>query len=1464
VDNDHGFLVKNISHGYIMKDTCFLKTVVYCMNGMQTVNISAFVRKAIVSIDVYSLLANWLQHLQNRHEDHMTLFASVFPAGPPASNSYPITNKKRQKETVDVQIGLTFLERLAVELFYKLTRLQDILKADGASKNWFEVLAKMDPHIAAIYESLLKQTSKEWHQRFNDIASDQYEVVKLSQGKEYRQSDSQYRISQLKSANQDFVPVARAMKKLSDEIEFIKTLPGAQSDFIDSLAVDPTWEGNSDWAIEVRQAILNGKESHGKGEFHCVFLEIQNRLSNEREVREKQRLILERLKGTGAIFRSVSKFTHLFRRMNLSYCIELKDDDLTYVLSMQTGWLDIRNCSDLTIRSLGHIMEKCEKLEVLYFSFDLLLKVNALDLITIFFRRRVLMSFRKIYINRYKKFEELMMKFNFQVQVFKDVYEKLRECLPNLEEIYIRDDDLKIDIRIDVASLYQQANHLFSFVTEFMSRYRSPDEHAMYPEPMDMLKLRLLFLTPDEIASHAHFFLRSALTKPEAVDLCFLKQFIGSNMKLLGSTYAWAASENCVNIIQLIETHFEFPDDLRSECLRWLIRNQDETFEAIAGYEKVLKKAVNHEDELKDNIAFAISSISVEKARPYLNYLFKKRPELRDELITSVGMTPLTLAVQLQNFEMVKLLFETGRPDTEKKCKDGAFPMAYALLFRLQEIQTFLFECGARVDIDYSGESMLHLAAFFGEVSFLKMVYEKENDLSLFTTLDSDGDDVLTVAVRKSQKEVVEYLLDIGLESEQAQEIALIANKARIMKNLFTGSSNPTKVKEKHQLLLAQVEIVELFCRNDVQRRILTDFRKAVLYYAIITNNDSLLKFVEDKERLASSMDLNISREEIVNYLLRDLLKAKSIDLKTYWNSPANYEKDLGSLKLMVGLMMSVKLYEESLEIVNVIVHNNFSEVASITDIDHEYLIGLHWKGEILTSLKRYDEAIECYQASLAIKLRIMAACHGSGQSLADSFVSPFSNILQDIRANYLNDVEEKPETDGGNSTTPMSSPTAADSNHVIEDVTDVTEDDTAEQVKENSIGQKTSEYVPLDDEEKSLAIECSKESLEDDLEAKSKPTHIVISVANTYCSIGSLYIFKNEIEKAKTCALEAISLLPEFIRVMIPNANELLCKCDFLLQYNTMKEEIESGKLTAIQKMEKRIFLGSWMHDLLQSGQLADAFKCSQLLVRLDPNSISDRHNLACQFHALAAIESDAEKKNELILNAKTTFEEAMELSTSGKDPACTCFLAEYAMFLVVNYAYLRTIDQKVGDTFHDLVKQGIGMENKKGSGLYYSMVDRFCLPEPLREWLPAAENQMLHFDKSDLLCHYLLCKFVVCHGEIDPAMQNCAEFAIAIDRELLGEFMIAGLRDKFLKRGLTRYHDLYLYCNHALVVRCLKTIRLIVATLRQVASCENNKSFMRMLELKDIGIQILSNIPEFTLLRQDDVELMFPIVKK
>jgi ankyrin repeat protein len=813
VDNDHGFLVKNISHGVIMKDTCFLKTVVYCMNGMQTVNISAFVRKAIVSIDVYSLLIAWLQHLQNRHEDHMTLFASElreFSDESPDSYSYMIWNKQNKAEVAKVQIGLSFVDCLGVDLFYKLMRLQDILRPDGINKNWFEVLAKMDWQVAELYATQLKQTNKQWYQRFNDIASDQYEVVKLSQGTEYRQTDSQYRISQQKSAhqcNKKFGSVDILMINLKAEcVVFVKTLPQAQLKFISTLHVDPSYEGDSTMAIEMRQAILNGKESHGKVTFGCIFAEINKLYIVESKVRAKQRQILERLKGTGAIFKDLNKYTRGFKRMNFSYCIELTDDDLSYHLSFEIEWLDIRNCFDLTILSLGHIMEKCEKLEVLYFSFDLLLKANALDLSIIFGERRVLSKFRKVYINRYRKTPDIIMRFSSQVQVLKQLYGKLREFLPNLEEIYVRDDDLKIDIRIDVASLYQQPIYLFdralhlscyvdhfpdlsligtkllscfdkdsllfSFPAYFMA---SLELYVEYTEPIDLLKLRLLFLPDVDVVNQFVFIFRSAIANAE-FDVSFFNLLSrsseaglpGYSFDTLFNFYFGAAYENHLKFIDFIESHFDLSDDFRSLCLRWLISFDYlvEEVESVAIVsEKILKKCSDYDAVLKSNFEHAIRM----RCRAFVHFVIQTKPELRDAPMSSVGITPLMLAVETRDMELLRILFDSGRPDIERKNMHGISSLDYAIISHFAEIQAFLLEHDASIESECYGKPLLHLAAYVGEVSFIRMVYEKENDLSLFTTLDSDGDDVLTVAVRKSQKEVVDYLLAVGVESEQAQ-----------------------------------------------------------------------------------------------------------------------------------------------------------------------------------------------------------------------------------------------------------------------------------------------------------------------------------------------------------------------------------------------------------------------------------------------------------------------------------------------------------------------------------------------------------------------------------------------------------------------------------------------------------------------------------------------------------------------
>jgi ankyrin repeat protein len=156
------------------------------------------------------------------------------------------------------------------------------------------------------------------------------------------------------------------------------------------------------------------------------------------------------------------------------------------------------------------------------------------------------------------------------------------------------------------------------------------------------------------------------------------------------------------------------------------------------------------------------------------------------------GATVLAIATQRDNYEMVRLLLESGAQvravvfhnavarsgdDTDRIqlfLDHGApideaatgLPGHTALMYAAEhghvEVGKLLLDNGADINIgDYFGDPAINVAAFYGQLAFLKMLVERGAELNVpgrnrFTALSH--------AVSRGHTEVAEYLLSVGGE----------------------------------------------------------------------------------------------------------------------------------------------------------------------------------------------------------------------------------------------------------------------------------------------------------------------------------------------------------------------------------------------------------------------------------------------------------------------------------------------------------------------------------------------------------------------------------------------------------------------------------------------------------------------------------------------------------------------------
>ncbi|MDF3048327.1 MAG: hypothetical protein K0R73_1445, partial [Candidatus Midichloriaceae bacterium] len=348
VDNDHGFLSTGIEQGWLQEEKCILKSILYCSGAINN-ELNAKVKSILLNLEP-SILLKWLNKVDKRDIINRKLFKD---APRELKKDYKIL-KDGEAEIVVVEIPIYFGENLVQNLYFKLMQLQEIIEED-IENNYLSIFYKIDRVVAGHYIKMLGERIIGSNEVFDKKFAEQYtqKEKKDNTGKIIRYSTPN------KPPVKRSVKLKEALTSLRKLFRKIKELPN-----IRNMMIEGKWP-NTDLDLELKQMVINGRESKESSIFVDNIFEAINKKYNKIEALTRQRKVLEMIAYKG--FFSAA-FISDFRRLNLRGCEAIKNEDLKVVLPEGLEWLDITDCPNLTLNALDIIAEKCPNLETLYIS----------------------------------------------------------------------------------------------------------------------------------------------------------------------------------------------------------------------------------------------------------------------------------------------------------------------------------------------------------------------------------------------------------------------------------------------------------------------------------------------------------------------------------------------------------------------------------------------------------------------------------------------------------------------------------------------------------------------------------------------------------------------------------------------------------------------------------------------------------------------------------------------------------------------------------------------------------------------------------------------------------------------------------------------------------------------------------------------------------------------------------------
>ena len=273
------------------------------------------------------------------------------------------------------------------------------------------------------------------------------------------------------------------------------------------------------------------------------------------------------------------------------------------------------------------------------------------------------------------------------------------------------------------------------------------------------------------------------------------------------------------------------------------------------------------------------------------------------------GKTPLMIAVEKNNIEIVKLLYNKGC-NLDIQDKKGDTALIFSLRYRNHSILKFLVDKGSNLNIrEKDGETALIIcASIFNTITFAKIFIEKGNcDLNI---QDNNGITALSHAVVNNNSNLTKLLIE---------------NHADLNIQDNTG-----KTALIHAVVTYNFDLTKLLIENRADLNIQDNTGKTALSHAVNSNNFNLTKLL-----IENHADLNIQDNTgktaliyavyVKNFYITKLLIEAGADL--------NIEDKYGKTALIIAKEIKIKA------IIDLFIINffdlNYDKLLTITDFDN-------------------------------------------------------------------------------------------------------------------------------------------------------------------------------------------------------------------------------------------------------------------------------------------------------------------------------------------------------------------------------------------------------------------------------------------------------------------------------------------------------------------------------------------------
>jgi ankyrin repeat protein len=849
IDSDHGFLEKET-----------VKSILYFADRMATESINQVVKNTILEFNP-ERLETWLKNLAKRDTCNRRLFEDDS-----LKKSYPITKHgKPEKVITEIAIFLSF--NVCRELYNKIIHLQDILSEDG-EKEYKEIFLKVTPLQGEKYLKFLERSKdKSPHERFDEKFDKYYQKKVFSPAPEegtkvIKCSTAIANRTYLESQLIQVLPILQTRHNISKVLEDFREFLDQYKNFLEiRKRLIKGEEPDTKLPLELRQMIINGKDAIGKSpSIDNIFKAIaKHHNDNMRSLRQEQRNVLEVIKAHFSVI-TYYEFIHQFKRLNLSGCIEIRDDDLKALLHEQMECLNITGCNGISAAGLEVIATKCRKLESLHVSYNIIqrgfkpegLKFNSLKRLNIPDCEKIDHKIKKV-IEACPKLEKLFLPDKGWLEVVKNLsinIIKITAC----SNINIKDSNGQTTLMWAVQNGKEE-------VVEFLL------ERGVDIEAKDQFNRTALMHAVENGFKAA---VKLLLEKGAQVD-----HYDTKNENLLDYAFRLDFRRGPKN--EIIELISMCPEAIN-------LKSKDGTtllmFSVLHGLTKILEQllAKGSDIEAKDNQGNTALIYALENVRKEITEILLKN-EADIESKDKDSNTALIWAAKNNKKAAAELMLEKGA-DIEAKDKDGNTALIWAAYNGKKEIVELLLKNKAYVEArNNDSNTALICAVQSGNEELVELLLKNK---AYVEAKNKDGNTALMFAVKDGKIKVVEQLI--------AMKADLYA-KNNDDKTVLDFALTDYKSDKKDVIMLC-LEANDLLCKNSMTAlmRAAYDGNKELVELLV---NSGFQDTEEDHALIALTLAAFRHHKDVMMVILKKL-EEKSF-IQTMWLLPEDRPEIIGT-----------------------------------------------------------------------------------------------------------------------------------------------------------------------------------------------------------------------------------------------------------------------------------------------------------------------------------------------------------------------------------------------------------------------------------------------------------------------------------------------------------------------------------------------------------------------------------------